>query len=54
MSDTAAAILILPFLAVLVLTLEGLRIGCTRTWRLWQGRSGEGVEDAPLPSRVEA
>ena len=54
MSDTAAATLILPFLAVLVLTLDGLRMGCTRTMRMWQGRFRTCVEDLPALVSVEA
>ena len=34
MSETAAAVLILPSLAVLVLALECSRIGCTRLSRV--------------------
>lgn len=38
MSETAAALLIVPYLASLVLLLEGLRIGCTRIARARQNR----------------
>ncbi len=44
MSDTAAAVLILPFLATLVLLLECSRLGCSRLLRHTQkaptGRAG--------------
>ncbi len=36
MSDTTAAILILPIMAALVLVLEGCRFGCTRLLRRMQ------------------
>lgn len=42
MSDTLAALLIIPTLAVLVLVLECSRVGCTSMWRMWkQGRADD-------------
>ena len=41
MSDTLAALLILPTLAALVLVLECSRIGCTKVVRLIKMRRGE-------------
>ena len=38
MSETAAAFLIVPALATLVLLLEGLRIGCTHIVRARQNQ----------------
>jgi hypothetical protein len=39
MSDTAAAVLILPALAALVLVLECSRLGCTRASRWVRSRA---------------
>lgn len=47
MSETAAAILILPVLASLVLVLECSRIGCTHLKRRWQTR-----QSTAIPSRI--
>ena len=45
MSDTLVAWLILPFLIILALVLEGLRVGCTKLTRtLKQRRKLDGVE----------
>ncbi len=59
MSETAAAILILPTLAALVLVLECSRLGCTHLSRRWAKpraataqQTSEAYDPSPLPDQI--
>ena len=54
MSETAAALLILPFLAALVVVLECSRLGCKSVMRRWSvSRSATELESPEFSSTAD-